>query len=157
MRVLAVDPGYDRCGLAVIEGTGTNPVCLFSTCIETNKKDTFSKRLHTIGITVREYIEKYTPEEVALERLFFSANKKTALQVAETRGMLLFLAEEKKVPVFEYDPSAIKIAVTGYGRSTKKDIIHILPRLITITKDITHDDEYDAIAVGITHLASHSQ
>jgi crossover junction endodeoxyribonuclease RuvC len=153
MTIIAIDPGYGRCGVALLTGTGTTPKLLFSTCIETDVVDDFSKRMYTIGSEIKTLIERYTPKEMVIERLFFSNNQKTALRVAEVRGMLIFLAEELQLSLFEYDPLIIKIAVTGYGRSSKKDIISMLPRLISIEKKIRHDDEYDAIAIGITHLA----
>jgi len=99
-------------------------------------------------------IETYTPKALALENLFFTNNQKTAITVAEARGVILYQAAIHGLPVYEYGPGQIKVAVTGYGKSDKEQIISMIPRLIGIQKTITHDDEYDAIAVGLTCFAT---
>jgi len=90
---------------------------------------------------------------MAIEKLFFTTNQKTVMGVSEARGVIMYQALLNKIPVFEYTPLQIKIAITGYGRGDKKQIIAMLQHLIKIEKEIKYDDEYDAIAVGLTHLA----
>lgn len=153
-RVIAIDPGYDRCGVAVVERARDGDALLYSACITTDKKFPFEKRLAHIGMEVARLIKKYEPRALALERLYFNTNQKTAMHVAEVRGALMYLAETHQLPLFEYTPPQVKVAVAGWGRADKKQLILILPRLIRIKKTIAHDDEYDAIALGITHLAS---
>lgn len=149
-RILAVDPGYERLGIAVIE----NNTLLFSDCFQTNKELSHAKRLKELGVKFEEVIEKYAPDTFALETLFFSNNQKTALLVSETRGMLLYLAEKNNLHIREFSPAEVKIGVTGYGKSTKQQVMSMVPKILSIKKKITLDDEFDAIAVGVTCAAT---
>lgn len=154
VRILGIDPGYDRLGIAIIDKEKNKDLLVFSTCIETDKKLPHYKRLGSIYESLLLIIEEYKPSEASIETLFFSTNKKTALTVAEARGTLLALLANSNIKTFEYTPAQVKIAVTGHGTSDKKHIIAIVPRLIKIKKEVTHDDEYDAIAIALTHSAS---
>src|SRR5688572_28756094 len=118
MRILAIDPGYDRMGIAVVEGTASLPEVVWSDCV-TPPKGERGYRLAHIRRAIEEAIELYEPEVLALETLFFSANKTTALSVAEARGAVLAVAGEEGLPVWEYAPGTIKLAVTGYGAADK--------------------------------------
>lgn len=158
MKILAVDPGYDRLGIAVIDKNGTTKeTLLYSDCYTTNPKDTFYTRLHQVSLEVARIIEKYSPDVFAMETLFFTKNQKTALHVAETRGAILYQALNNNLTVYEYTPIAVKIAVTGYGKSDKKQILSMVDKLISINKKIKYDDEYDAIAIGLTCAAIHGR
>lgn len=153
-RVLAIDPGFDRLGIAVIERKrGKKETVLYSNCIETLRSDDFSSRLAHVARAVRTTIKKFTPTTLAIETLFFSTNQKTAMRVAEVRGAIILCAHDAGLPIHEYGPGEIKMAVTGYGKSDKKEIATMIPLLVTLTKKITRDDEYDAIAIGLTCLA----
>ena len=154
MRVLGIDPGYDRLGIAVVEGKRERPTLIFSTCIETSKKDTFSKRLFVVIQALRNVILAHKPDAVAVEEIFFSKNQKTAMLVAHVRGAILYLLEDLRVPFAEYNPGAIKIAVTGEGRADKSQVIDMVSKLVAVPNKDLLDDEYDAIAVAITHLVS---
>ena len=153
MRVLSVDPGYGRCGLAVLEKQGGKERLLYSTCVETTPDKEFPERLAEIVYAFEEIVRKYTPDALALEKLFVTKNQKTAMHVAEVRGALISAAAKAGMLVFEYTPSQVKSASTGNGRADKQAVVKMLHALVTIRDDIRHDDEYDAIAVGITHLA----
>ncbi len=155
MRVLAIDPGYERVGIAVVEKNNGKDVLLFSECFKTPASELFSARLAMIGAEIARLAEEYQPTAMALETLFFTNNQKTAMQVAEARGVLLYEGAKRGLQIHEYTPLQIKIATTGYGKSDKKQIISMIPKLIKIEKEIAHDDEYDAIATGITCLASY--
>jgi crossover junction endodeoxyribonuclease RuvC len=150
MKILGIDPGYDRLGIAVVEGK----VLLHSECFETNSKDTFHTRLKEIGLRVREIINEYEPDVLAIESLFITKNQKTAMKVAEARGVISYEACLKDIPIHEYSPPQIKVAVTGHGGSDKTQIIKMIPLLIKINKKNSTkkiiDDEYDAIAVALT-------
>lgn len=154
MRVLACDPGYDRLGLAVLEKRGGREHLLFSTCILTEKTHALPDRLATIGTAFAALLAEYAPAHVAVESLFFNKNQKTAIAVAEARGVLLYLARAHACNVLEYTPQEIKVAVTGYGKSDKQQVTEMVKRLIPTVPASALDDEYDAIAVGITALAS---
>jgi crossover junction endodeoxyribonuclease RuvC len=153
MRVLAIDPGYGRCGMAVIERVNNKETLLYSDCVETSGQDEFSDRLATIADACSRLIREYKPDTVALEKLFFQKNQKTAMRVAEVRGALIETATRLDVSVAEYGPGQVKSAVAGSGRADKHAIASMVRMLIKIEKKIDHDDEYDAIAIGITHLA----
>lgn len=154
MKVLAIDPGYERLGIAVLEKQKGKDVLLHSECFQTDKKDEHSKRLFLIYTKLKEIIETYSIDTCAIETLFFSTNVKTALKVAELRGVILVLCEIYNIKIHEYSPQAIKLGVTGYGKSDKSAVIKMIPLLITLNKKIKRDDEFDAIAIGITCLSS---
>ncbi len=145
-KILAIDPGYGRLGIAVLENTSL----LYSDCFETSKELSHGERLKALGQELQKVIKKYKPEVLAIEKLFWGSNAKTALAVAEARGVILYEASCANLIIREFSPAEIKIAVTGHGRSTKVQIIKMIPKIITISKEIKHDDEYDAIAIGLT-------
>jgi len=154
LRVIGIDPGYERIGISVVEKKHTGEVLLFSECVITNRKDTHHDRLNTLGIATAKAIRTYKPTRFAIEKLYFNTNQKTALQVAEARGVLLYIAAQQNLEVFEYSPLQVKTATTGYGRADKKQMMAMVSRLISIDKKIQYDDEYDAIAIALTCIAS---
>ena len=153
MKVLGIDPGFDRLGLAVVEGDPSRPTLIWSACIEP-EKGAPQARLARVSSEITAAIKKYRPDVVALETLFFSTNKKTALKVAEARGAILSAAGATGVRVSEYSPAAVKIAVTGDGRADKAAIARMIPKLVALPPGKHRDDELDAIAVGICALAN---
>jgi crossover junction endodeoxyribonuclease RuvC len=152
MRILAIDPGYDRIGIAVIEGDASKPTLVWSDCI-LPLKGSPEKRLAYIFREVSRAVEKHKPEGLGIETLFFGINKKTALGVAEARGVILAIAGLSSLPVIECTPVQVKLAVAGHGGADKKAVALMVPRLLTLGKKKRLDDEIDAIAVGITALA----
>lgn len=154
MRIIAIDPGYERLGVAVLEKASRGKeALLYSDCFKTDKELPHSERLGLIKNEIERVIGEYKPEALCLETLFFSVNTKTAIAVAEARGVILSEAAVHGLKVFEYGPGEIKVAVTGYGKSDKAAVISMVERLVKIDKKIKHDDEYDAIAVGLTCFA----
>jgi crossover junction endodeoxyribonuclease RuvC len=153
MRILAIDPGYDRLGIAVLEGDPSKPTLLMSGCV-LPEKGAREKRLAEVSIAVATAIKEYAPDALAIETLFFSVNKKTALGVAEARGAVLAAAGITSLPVIECSPQQVKLAVTGYGSATKRAISTMIPKLLQLPVKTRKDDELDAIAIGITALAS---
>lgn len=153
MKVLGIDPGYGRCGVAVVEKNGGKETLLYSDCIETSAKADFGARLMQVADECARLLKKHAPDAVAMEKLYFQTNQKTAMHVAEVRGALLNVAAGAGVPVFEYTPGEVKSAAAGFGGADKTAVAKMLHALVKIDKKITHDDEYDAIAVAITHLA----
>lgn len=147
--VVAVDPGYDRVGIAVFRGGSL----LYSECFSPASK-VFAERLVEIRGRLQEVVREYRAGALALETLFFSKNQKTALKVAEARGVIECAAAELKLQIFEYSPQAVKIAVTGSGNADKKSVMKMVERLVELPpKTVRYDDELDAIALGIAHLA----
>ncbi len=157
MKIISIDPGYERIGIAILEKetSSKKEVLLYSECFQTCAKDCFEDRLKEIGQELEKIIKKYKPKVLAIESLFFNSNQKTALMVSEAKGVMKYIALVNDLKVFEYTPLQIKIAITGYGRSTKDQILSMLPHLINIEKEVKYDDEYDAIAIGLTYFASH--
>lgn len=153
VKVLAIDPGYDRLGVAVLERHGGKDVLLFSSCILTDKKASIPERLHAMGESLEQIIQDHAPNTLAMETLFFSKNAKTAIAVAESRGIVLYLARKAGCAIQEFSPQEVKVAATGYGKSDKQAVINMVKRLIPNVPEAALDDEYDAIAVGITALA----
>ncbi|HUO56496.1 MAG TPA: crossover junction endodeoxyribonuclease RuvC [Candidatus Paceibacterota bacterium] len=154
MRVLAIDPGYGRCGMAVLErGAHGKDTLIFSECVETSPSATFPERLNAVVSECNRLIHDFSPQTIALEKLFFNANQKTAMHVAEVRGALIQAAIGAGLTIYEYTPAQIKNAAGGWGGADKRQVIAMLHLLMRIETTIKHDDEYDAIAVGVTHLA----
>jgi crossover junction endodeoxyribonuclease RuvC len=155
MRVIAVDPGYDRLGVAVLELRNGSEYILYSNCIETNKKSSVLERLFELGKEFEKILLKYQPDTFATETLFFNTNQKTAIGVAGARGVLIYLAQNAGCKVYEFGPQEVKIATTGYGKSDKKAVTDMILRLVANAPKTALDDEYDAIAVAVTCLATH--
>ncbi len=157
MRVIAVDPGYDRLGVAVVEYVDSKEHLVFSGCIETNSEQTLNERLRFLGDRFQELLHTHSPDTLGIETIFFNNNQKTGIGVAQARGIILYLAQINNCVVYEFGPQEIKVAVTGYGKSDKAGVIDMVKRLVPSSPSKAHDDEYDAIAVGITCLAHHGR
>jgi crossover junction endodeoxyribonuclease RuvC len=153
VRVLAIDPGFDRMGIAVVEGDPSKPTLVWSDCI-LPPKGLPEERLAVVYKAATEAIKEYGPDIFALEGLFFSTNVKTALGVAEARGAVLAAAGSfSGLRVIECSPQEVKLAVTGYGAADKKAVASMILHLITLPPKKRLDDELDAIAVGIAALS----
>ena len=150
--ILGVDPGYDRCGVSVLDATSGvgNENLLFSDCIETSKKNTYYERFKQVLDEIEGVIQIYKPNTLAIENLFFNKNQKTVTKISEIRGAIIYLALKHKMQVQEFTPLQIKVATTGAGRADKKAVYEMLPKIIKIEKKIKLDDEFDAIACALT-------
>ena len=154
MKIISIDPGFERVGIAVLEKSPrSGEIILYSDCFKTSAKIPLSDRLFLIGQELSRVIKKYHPEALAIETLFFSTNQKTVMGVSEARGVIIYEAKRNKLPVFEYTPLQIKIAVTGYGRADKSQVMDMVKKLIQLNKPKAIDDELDAIAIGLTCFA----
>lgn len=154
MRILSIDPGFERVGIAVLDKTNTpKHTLVYSNCFKTSAKIPFHSRLKLIGEEVERVIKKYKPEALAIEKLYFTTNQKTVMGVSEARGVIVYSASCNGLSIFEYTPPQIKVAVTGYGKSTKDGVISMVRKLIDVRIEVVSDDELDAIAIGLTMLA----
>jgi crossover junction endodeoxyribonuclease RuvC len=154
MRILGIDPGYERLGIAVLEKNKHDKErVIFSECFKTSAKLEFSERLNLIGKEIKKIIKEYKPEILAIETLFLNTNQKTVMHVAEARGVVIYEASLAKLKIFEATPLQIKVATTGYGRSDKTQINKMIKILVEIDKNKTSDDELDAIATALTAFA----
>lgn len=149
-KVIGIDPGFDRLGVAILK----KDQVLFSACIETDRKASHETRLLGIGKTIEKIIKEWEPMELAIESLIFNQNTTSALKVAEARGVVLYEAARSGLKVYEYSPQAVKIAVTGYGKADKKQVELMMRKLVNIGDGKKLDDEIDAIALCITHIAT---
>lgn len=167
MRVLGIDPGYERLGIAVLERntetkkpfdkTQGKERVVFSECFKTKSSLDFSERLLLIGSEVQKVIKKYKPEVLSIETLFLTTNQKTVMHVAEARGVIIYEAVTAGLKIFEATPLQIKVAVTGYGRADKTQINKMVKMLVDISDSKPRqrngqesDDELDAIAIALT-------
>jgi crossover junction endodeoxyribonuclease RuvC len=155
MKIIGIDPGYDRIGIAIIEKKSQKEkeVLLHSECFTTSKKTEIYDRLKEVGLRIRALIEEHRPDMLAMETLFITKNQKTAMHVSEARGIIAYEARLQNIPIFEYTPPQIKVAVTGHGHSDKVQVIKMIPLLVKMTTGKRLDDEYDAIAVALTCAA----
>lgn len=157
MRVISVDPGYDRLGVAVLDYINGKEELVHSCCIQTDRSQELLLRLQDMGEQFAALLKTYSPDTLGIETLFFNTNQKTAIGVAQARGIIIYLAQTAQCRVYEFGPQEVKVAVTGYGKSDKNAVIDMVLRLIPDAPQKALDDEYDAIAVGITCLAHYGR
>jgi crossover junction endodeoxyribonuclease RuvC len=156
MKIIGIDPGYERIGIAVLEKNigDKKEKLLYSNCFKTSAKLSLPERLFLLGKEIELVIKKYKPEKLGIEKLFFENNQKTAMGVSEARGTIIFVGMNAGLEILEYTPLQIKNAVTGYGRADKSQVHTMVSKLIVLPTDIKQDDEIDAIAVAITSFAT---
>ncbi len=153
MRVLGIDPGFERLGIAVLEkAKNQKEVLLFSCCFKTDKNIPYHERLRLIGAEVKKTIKEFEPDTLAIETLFLSSNQKTVMAVAETRGIIMYESILAGLHIKEFSPPQIKLTVCGNGKADKKAIQKMIPLLLSLPVKKMIDDEYDAIAIGLTGL-----
>ncbi len=153
MTVLGIDPGTTRAGYGIVSGTRAAPVLVASGVIG-NAALGRSARLVEIHKRLKSIIESAGPDVVAVEKLFFSKNVKTALAVAEARGIILLTAAMADLRVYEYTPQEVKMALTGNGAASKAQVAAMAKTLLGIRTSPRWDDETDAIAIALTALVS---
>lgn len=154
-RILGIDPGYGRLGYGLVEEDKGELRCLDYGCIETPAKDTTPSRLAALAKELRSILKRYQPEIVAVEKLFFAKNTKTALQVSEARGVILLIAQEDEAIIKEFTPVEVKLALTSYGQASKPQVQQMVERLLGLKETIASDDAADALAVAV--CAAHTQ
>lgn len=150
MVILGIDPGTARTGYGVIEKVRSSAFAYIAHgCIETSKTLSAEKRLLLLEQGVQKLLKQYEPDTLAVERLFFFKNLKSALPVSEARGVVLLCAAKRKMPVVEFPPLQVKMAITGYGRADKKQMQAMVQRLLDLKEIPKPDDAADALAVAI--------
>lgn len=155
MKILGIDPGFERLGIAVLEKekSARKETVLHSECFKTSPKLEFAERLYKIGERIRTVIQEYNPDVLAIETLFFTNNQKTAMHVAETRGVIIYEGMRGGLKLFEATPPQIKVAVAGHGHADKEQVMKMVHLLVKIDKEKNSDDELDAIAIALTCFA----
>ena len=151
MIILGIDPGLGLVGFGIIEKNGGNIKVLDFGCISTSKDDKLSKRLEIISNCMKILIEKWKPDEMAIEKLFFNKNITTGIPVAQARGVILLSAQERGIPIYQYTPQNIKMALTGMGKADKTQMQFMVKTLLGLKEIPKPDDAADALAVAICH------
>jgi crossover junction endodeoxyribonuclease RuvC len=154
MRVLGIDSGSRVTGYGVIDGDGAD--CVYVSCgiIRVRSTESLSHRLHFIYRGIMEVIESVRPEAAAFEGIFHSQNIQSALKLGHVRGVCMAAVAEANLPVYEYSPSQVKAAVTGYGRADKPQVQQMVSALLKLKSSPGEYDASDALAVAICHANS---
>lgn len=154
MIILGIDPGYAIVGYGVIEYVGNSYSAKQYGAVFTYPKSSFEERINIIFENITELIKRYRPDAMAIEKLYFQNNHKTAIDVAQARGVILLSAAREGIPIYEYTPLQIKSAITGYGKAQKQQIMQMVKRLLKLKEIPKPDDTADALAAGICHINS---
>ena len=154
MIILGIDPGRAIVGWGVIEYNASKFRVLGYGSIETPANTATEERLLLIQKGLKQIIEEYHPDQMAVEELFFNTNITTGIRVAEARGVILACAHSLGVKIFEYTPLQVKQAVVGYGRAEKKQVITMVTMLLGLPKPPRPDDTADALAIAVCHAHS---
>jgi crossover junction endodeoxyribonuclease RuvC len=154
MVILGIDPGIARCGWGVVETEGSKLKVIAYGCIETPSTSEVSQRLSAIYRELSSLINQYSPQEMAVEELFFNTNAKTAFVVGQARGVVLLAGAEHQLKNHIYTPLQVKIALTGYGRAEKNQVGKMVKSLLSLKEIPKPDDTADALAIALTHAFS---
>ena len=130
--ILGIDAGFERMGCAVLEKSPSGEKLIYSACLISSRNDAHEKRLLVLAEGLKKIIKDFKPDTMAIEKLFFTANQKTALKVAEARGVALLLAAENNLKVLEFTPLEVKMAMTGYGRADKDQVRKMVLAMLKI-------------------------
>ncbi len=151
MIILGIDPGYAIVGYGAIEFVKGRYRAVGYGAIFTDAEKVFSSRLQLIYDQMTIILKKCRPDAFSIEKLYFQNNQKTAIGVAEARGVILLAASKAGVPIYEYTPLQVKTAVTGYGQAEKKQVMEMTKRLLHLKEVPKPDDTADALAIAICH------
>ncbi len=156
MRIIGIDPGIAITGFGIIEIINNKPHVVSYGAITTPSGIKASKRLLMIQSNLSTILTNYQPTVCSIEKLFFSKNVKTAMQVSEARGVILCCLEEHSIPYYEYSPTKIKLSIVGNGQAEKKQMQFMTKELLKLESVPKPDDTADALAIAICHHHSHS-
>lgn len=151
MTILGIDPGTTRMGWAIIEKISYTPTAIKYGCIVSETIRGETERLVAVYDAVNDLIDRYKPDCIAVEELFFSTNAKTVISVGQARGVVLLAGGLRHIPVTSYNPMTIKLAITGYGKADKSQVTKMVMTTLKLKEKPTPDDTADALAVALTH------
>ena len=158
MIAIGIDPGFGRLGCAVLKKQGENGLKIVKAdCIKTKTGLGHEKRLLFIINELEKIVKKFKPALLGIERVFFAKNQKTAFQIAEVRGAILYLAAKNQIPIIELTPLEVKTALCGYGKADKKQVQKMVKSILKLPSIIKQDDINDAVAIAITALSYKSR
>ncbi len=149
LRILGIDPGFDRMGFGVVDHVGSKMLCMGHGCIQTSPNDEFALRLQQLRDGLRQIISEHKPSCVAIEQLFFQTNAKTAIKVGMARGVIVLAAADAGLPIVDVTPAQVKLGLTGWGGSDKKQIQQMVQRVLSLQEIPKPDDAADALAMAI--------
>lgn len=155
MIVLGIDPGIAITGCAVVSEEKGRLNMITSIPVTTSPALTTAERLEILYRSIRELLAKYNPDVAVLETLFFNTNAKTAIVVGQARGVVQLAVIQQKIPIAEYTPLQVKMALTGYGRAEKCQIQQMVKQIFKLPKILSPDDVADAAAIALTHCFSY--
>ena len=155
MRILGIDPGFAITGYSIIDYQGNKFKLIDSGAVTTKAGTSFPLRLTKIYDDLEMLIDKYKPDAISVEELFFNNNAKTAINVAQARGVVLIAGCKNNIPTYEYTPLQIKQAVVGYGRAEKQQVQRMVKSILNVSNLPKLDDTTDSMAAAICH--AHSQ
>ncbi len=154
MVILGIDPGFAIVGFGVVRSEQGRQGMIQCGAITTPAGQPLPARLLQISNDMEELLTAFKPDAMAVEELFFSNNVTTGIGVAQARGVILLAAERQGVPIFEYSPSEVKLAVAGYGKAEKRQVMDMTKRLLNLRAVPKPDDAADAVAVALCHARS---
>ncbi|MBQ3438137.1 MAG: crossover junction endodeoxyribonuclease RuvC [Fusobacterium sp.] len=154
MRIIGIDPGTAIVGYGIIEFDKNKYTTIDYGVITTDKKLAMEERLLIIFEKLEELLDKYKPEYMAIEDLFYFKNNKTVISVAQARGIIILAAKKRNIPVSSYTPLQVKIGITGYGKAEKKQIQQMTQKFLSLDEIPKPDDAADGLAIAITHVNS---
>lgn len=153
ITVLGIDPGLTRCGLGVVEGPASRPRAIEQRCVRTAADEPLERRLLTVHDAICDLITEFRPDAVAVERVLFSANVRTAMATGQAAGVALLAAARVGIPVTLYSPSDVKLTVAGAGNADKDAVGRLVAAQLGLHAVPGPADVADALAVAVTHLA----
>ena len=156
LRIIGIDPGYAIVGYGILDYADGMFKKVKSGVILTKSKTKFEIRLQYIYTELNLILQETKPDHMSIEKLYFTTNQKTAIDVAQARGIIVLTAVQNNVEVFEYTPLQIKQAIVGYGKAEKKQMINMVTSILKLKEKPAIDDEADALAVAVCHAHSYN-
>jgi crossover junction endodeoxyribonuclease RuvC len=160
MRIIGIDPGTICCGYGIVETRNKSDIARSDTVyitsgdVKSNKKDLLPERLKNLYDSLKSIIDEHEPTALCLEKIFYHKSIRSAFALGSVRGIALLLAAQNNLPVFEYNPTEIKMALTGYGRAEKRQVKEMVKLLLNLKASKLTEDSADALALCICHINS---
>jgi crossover junction endodeoxyribonuclease RuvC len=149
MIILGIDPGTATTGFGIIDYVKNQPKLVDFGVVSTDKKLTDAERLEILADDIEQIIKKYKPEAIGIEKLFFTTNQKTVMTVSQARGVVLLIAQQNELPIFEFTPLQVKSFICGYGKAQKKQVQYIVQKTFNLKTPPKPDDAADALAIAL--------
>lgn len=156
MRIIGIDPGYAIVGFGVVDYERRVFDVVDYGAVTTDAGTDFNTRLLEIYDDICVIFDRYRPDAIAIERLYFTSNQKTAIAVAEARGIVLLAARQRGIEIYEYTPLQVKSSVTGYGKAVKKQVQELTKNILKLPEIPKPDDTADALAIAVCHAHSYN-